>query len=146
MSAEEYLKGRVDDQIHWYEVKSSRNKNYYYVIKVIEMVLAILLPFISRYDSIGELKVITVAGIIGTTIAIIAGLGILFKFHDKWIEYRTTVEALKHEQILFVTKAGPYKNQNRFPLFVERFEAIISKENTNWAETFKSSEEVKRSS
>lgn len=141
MNQEDYLKDRVDDQIAWYEKKSGQNKKNYHRAKVIEVVLAVLLPFISGFDNIYGIEVITIAGFIGVIIAIISGVSVLYKHHDKWIEYRTTVETLKQERYMFVTNSGPYKEKN-FQAFVERFESIISNENSNWAEISRKQEEA----
>ena len=73
------------------------------------------------------------------TIAILAGLLTAYKYHEKWIQYRSTSEKLKHEKILFVTNTGIYA-ENGFKLLVERVEFIISKENSDWTQIVVSSE------
>ncbi len=78
-----------------------------------------------------ELKVIV--GLIGVSVAAITNIITLLKFQENWIKYRTTSENLKHEKFLYITKAGPYKSENLFPDFVEKFESYISKENINWS-------------
>lgn len=37
----------------------------------------------------------------------------LFQFQQNWITYRATAEALKHEQFLFLSEAGPYAGAQR---------------------------------
>ena len=67
--------------------------------------------------------------------AILTGLSVLLKFQEKWTEYRTTSEILKHEKFLFITKAGSYGNEEEsFKLFVRRIENLISKENSAWSQ------------
>ncbi len=141
MNKEDYMKDRVEDQINWYEKKSAKNKKSYHRIKVAEIILAVLLPFISGLHDFYGLEIATVAGFIGMMIAIISGISVLYKYHDKWIEYRTTVESLKHEQYLFLTESGGYNSNDAFTIFVERFESLISKENSNWAEIIKKQED-----
>jgi hypothetical protein len=46
-------------------------------------------------------------------------------------------EKQKHEKFLFATRTGPYQDQARFQLLVERVEALISKEATTWAQVSK---------
>ena len=52
----------------------------------------------------------------------------------RWIEYRTTVAALKKEKFLFVTKTEPYDSDDAFPILVQRMESLVSKENVTWAQ------------
>ena len=58
------------------------------------------------------------------------------KFQEKWSEYRTTSETLKHEKYLYETKSGPYDNErtDNFKSFVVRIENLISKENSSWSQ------------
>ena len=68
-------------------------------------------------------------------VAAIAGIITLVKFQENWIEYRTVAESLKLEKFLFLAKAGPYKGvTDTFPLFVERFESLISTSTKKWVD------------
>lgn len=76
-----------------------------------------------------------ILGILGSLIAILSGLSGLLKFQEKWTEYRTTAETLKHEKILFLTKTGPYNEEDDpFKLLVTRTENLVSKENSAWSQ------------
>lgn len=132
MEIEKYIKERVDDQIIWYDDKSQTNKFYFQLFKVIEISFASILVLLS-----GFLKDNTIfpyiAGSIGTSIAIIVGLQSIFKFHEKWSQYRSTSETLKNEKYTFLCLTGTYTNtEEPNKLFVERIEFLISKENSNW--------------
>jgi intein/homing endonuclease len=132
---EEYLQTRVLDQIKWYDKKSSKNKRKFLGMKIAEIILALFIPFLSGYiHSEGDpLKVII--GVLGIVVAAIAGLITLIKYQENWIEYRTTAESLKFEKFLFLSKAGPYKDVTAsYPLFVERFESLISTSTKKWVE------------
>jgi Protein of unknown function (DUF4231) len=52
-----------------------------------------------------------------------------------WIEYRATAESLKKEKFLFLTQTDPYDKDDAFHLLVERVEALLSKENTEWLQS-----------
>ena len=65
-------------------------------------------------------------------IAVSTGVSSIYKFHENWIEYRTTAETLKHELYLFETKSPPYDKENAFQELVQRVESLISKEHTQW--------------
>lgn len=130
---EEYLTARVEDQINWHDKKSSSNKKWFLRLKVSEIIIALFIPFFSGYiDTDGKFLKLTV-GFLGVAVAAIAGLITLIKFQENWTEYRTISETLKFEKFLFLSKAGPYKDiQNPYPLFVERFETLISTSTKKW--------------
>ena len=145
MTEQEYLETRVNDQIDWYDKKSGWNKRQYTRMKVAEMVMALLIPFLTGYISTGPgatpLKV--TVGLLGVAVAALTGLLTLYKFQENWIQYRSVSELLKQEKYLYVTKAGPYKESNSLPTFVERFESYLSKENTQWASYFSAKDDKK---
>ncbi|MFA5782158.1 MAG: DUF4231 domain-containing protein [Bacteroidales bacterium] len=133
MNEENYLKDRVDDQIKWYSDKSSTNKMLYHTCKISEIIIAAVIPFLTGIvDKFPDLKYLI--GTLGVIIAILAGLILIFKFQEKWTQYRTTSETLKHEKYLFLTRTGLYQGENPFNLLVERVEFLISKENSNWSQ------------
>ncbi|MHC6591591.1 DUF4231 domain-containing protein [Arthrobacter sp. C152] len=37
----------------------------------------------------------------------------LYQFQERWITYRSTAAALKHERYLYLAKAGPYLRAGR---------------------------------
>lgn len=133
MSEEDYLKNRVQDQIDWYEKKSAWNKQWFMRLKVLEIILALLVPLLTGYIT-GDTSGLRLAvGIIGLLVAAFAGITTLFKLQENWITYRGVAESLKYEKYLYTTKAGPYKDNGSFTTFVERIEGLISKENAKWA-------------
>lgn len=139
MTEEEYLKKRLDDQINWYSKKSKQNKQCYQWLKSAEIVFAAITPFIVALVNSDTTCLKYIAGGMSITIAILAGFLTAFKFHEKWIQYRSTCEKLKHEKILFLTNTGIYA-ENNYNLLVERVEFIISKENSDWTQIVVSSE------
>lgn len=136
MTETEYLQQRLEDQIKWYSKQSSWNQTWYKSLRMTEITCASLIPFLS---GMGE-KVPAGAWIIGTLgalIAVSAAAGSLFKFHENWIQYRSTAEQLKHERYLFLTRTKPYDDQEQFGELVLRVEGLISKENLSWAQATK---------
>ena len=83
-----------------------------------------------------------IIGSLGMLIAIAAATGSLFKYHENWIQYRATSEALKHEKFLFRGGSAPYDGNDAFPVLVQRVEQLISKENSNWTVAVKSEPKV----
>ena len=142
MSEQEYIQSRVDDQIAWYNKKSSINKKYYLRLKSLTIIFSILIPFATGYNSEDKLWVDYIIGTLGILIAIFTGLSTLHKFQDKWSNYRMTGEALIHEKYLFQTNSGSYSNHKEpFKLFVFKIENIINKEVISWGEYTSGEEE-----
>lgn len=134
MDEKEYLDSRINDQIQFYEEKSKVNKNCYYFSKLIEISFGAAIPVISGYFIDKCWAGLTVA-ILGVLIAISASINGIFKFQEKWIYYRVTIEQLKREKDLFLTRSGIYIEKNKpssFNMFVENCEDILSTENNAW--------------
>jgi hypothetical protein len=137
MTSEEYLQERLDDQIKWYDDKSSWNQMWYKRLRALEILFSVTLPFLVSHiagDS-DMLKLLT--GAMGVAIVLIAGLVTLYKFQENWVEYRATAETLKHEKYLYLTQSAPYDGNNAFHLLVATAESAMSKENADWSQVFK---------
>lgn len=132
MNEEEYLKDRLDSQIEWYDKKSSWNQSWHKRLRILEVIAAASIPFLTGYitDSTPDMKI--VVGGLGVLIAVSSGVLAIFKFQEHWLQYRTTAESLKHHKYLYQTKTAPYDRDNSFNLLVESIEGLISKENSNW--------------
>ncbi len=120
---------RLDDQINWYDRKSSYSQKAYKVIKVIEILAAALVPL-----SAGLHWPAAITGSLGVLIAVLEGLLQLNQYHHNWIAYRLTSETLKHEKYLYLANAGPYSAPaNAHALLAERIESLVSQEDAKWA-------------
>ena len=139
MNEEEYIKNRLDDQINWYDRKSSQNQKTYKRLQFILIISAASVPFISGYvDNLSYLQYLL--GGIGVLIAAVTGLLSLYKFQEIWTTYRTTCESLRREKFLYLTRTDPYIEKNAFNLLVQRVEALLAKENSSWVEVMKKTE------
>jgi hypothetical protein len=79
-------------------------------------------------------------------VAILAAAQKTFKFEENWMNYRTTCETLKKEIHLYKAGVAEYSTANdKEGLFVERVEALISRENTLWLITSERSEKKNKS-
>lgn len=132
MNEEEYLKDRLNDQIDWYDKKSQTNQKWFKRLRLLEIVVAAIIPFLAGIGTSVPYYSIIIGGL-GVMIAVSAGLSALYKYHENWIEYRTTSETLKHEEYLYQTKCQPYDGDDAFCKLVQRVEGLISKENTQWS-------------
>jgi len=119
---------RLEDQIDWYDRKSNLNQRFFHWLKIIEIVIAAFIPFLSGISAPAILT-----GGAGVLIVVLEGLQHLFQFQHNWITYRSTCENLKHEKYLWLAKSGPYAdNKNLDALLADRIESLISQEHAKW--------------
>ncbi|MGA7460673.1 MAG: DUF4231 domain-containing protein [Candidatus Korobacteraceae bacterium] len=134
---------RLEDQIAWYDKKSTQNQHKFKGIKVTEIVAAALIPMLttlkisgvqhSNSINIGLGVLVTALGVL---ITILEGLLHLNQYQQNWITYRSTCEALKHEKYVFLGNAPPYASgteTERRALLAERVESLVSQEHAKWA-------------
>lgn len=133
MNIETYIRERVDDQINWYNKKSGDAQTNYKRWQIAEIIAAALIPVFAPFAS-SYCWVPIVIALLGAGISIIESITRLYKFHENWIEYRTTCELLKYHKHLYITKSAPYNDAEETVenLFVRNIETIISSENNNW--------------
>jgi hypothetical protein len=147
MNHEEYIEKRLQDQIDWYDKKSLTNQKTFKRLKIVEIIAAALIPFLSGISiSNNEFRLIgtIVIGLLGMAVTIIASILNLGRHQEHWLEYRTTCESLKKESFLFNTGVEPYNSDDAFQLLVQRVETLVSKENTNWAQYMMKPEQEKK--
>ena len=130
---DEYLKSRVDDQIKWYDEKSKNAQKYYKAYQIIEIILAASIPILAGYTNTHTAIAVCV-GIAGAFIAIIESVTKLYRFHENWIQYRSTCELLRYQKYLFITHSAPYNPDTETieNIFVRNIENMISSENNQW--------------
>lgn len=134
MEVSEYIEQRLDDQQEWYSNKSTVNKNYYHRFNIITIILAVMIPLVSGLEEFTAIHISAnlIAGVLGATVAILTSVTSLFKFKDKWINYRMAAEQLKSEKYLWASKTTPYNRSDAYHVLVSRVEAIIRAENGDW--------------
>lgn len=140
---EKYLKERYNGQIDYYRKKASFNKKAYQGLQTIVVILSVITPTLVI---IGEGNLRWLAVFSSAIVAIVVSLLKVFKFQENWINYRTTRETLGKEIHYYNAKLAGYKDaEDPEALFVERVEAVISRENTLWVYVQKAKEVEKRS-
>src|SRR5262245_3999083 len=128
MEAANHTLARAEDQIEWYSRRSKSNQRWFRHLKIAEIVLAALIPFLA-----GMKADPAITGTAGVLIVVLEGLQQLFQFQNNWITYRSTCESLKHEKYLWLAKAGPYLGvDNPGAVFADRVESLISQEHAKW--------------
>ncbi|GGO79786.1 hypothetical protein GCM10011348_14970 [Marinobacterium nitratireducens] len=137
MNSEEYIAERVDSQISWYSSRSRQAQLRFKWLRGFEIAAAASIPLLAGFGR-DVLPVDIVVAVLGALIALASALVSLNQYQENWIEYRTCAESLKHEKFLFLTGAEPYGSDAAFSLFVNRIEALISKENRSWSQNVQS--------
>lgn len=132
---------RLEDQIEWYDGKSSSNQTKYKVIKFTEIVAAAVLPFLPALPLLHESWFV---GGLGVLITILEGALHLNQYQENWIAYRSTCESLKHEKYVYIAKASPYAGvADPRALLAERVESLVSQEHAKWASSQQESTKAK---
>lgn len=130
---EKYLKERYEDQVKWYSNRSSQYKRYYQWFQWAAIIISASLPVLVLAIP-ANFALFTV--ILSIILAVITTALKTFKFQEIWINYRTTAETLKKEKFCYDAGAIEYTDaENKEQLFIERVEALISRENTLWIAT-----------
>ena len=141
MDEKQYIKDRLDNQIDWFNKKSSFNQRWYKRLQVIVIVASASIPFLSGFIDENGFYLKIAVGALGLLIAAITAILGLYQFQANWLGYRTTCESLIQEKHLFLTGADAYAVEAPFALLVERVESLIAKDSTNWSGYMKRSQE-----
>ncbi|SRR5258707_10748670 len=129
MSQPDVVIDRLEDQIAWYDRKSWHNERMFKRLRIGTIVISVSIPLSAAF-----VKYPVITGALGALIALFEGLQQLNQYHQNWITYRSTAEALKHEKYLFLGMAGPYASaSNAKALLAERVESLVSQEHAKWA-------------
>lgn len=136
MTEEEYFANRLDDQIGWYDRKSVWNQKRYKLLKYAELIISASIPVAISFAEHWWVRL--GIGIGGGAIAVITGIHGICNYHENWLRYRATCEALKREKYLYATRTGPYADcREPFRRLVETAESIMAQETVAWVEAYK---------
>jgi hypothetical protein len=125
---------RIREQSAWYGKNARHNRSTYITFKMVEIVMAASIPIVSVAVA-GDLQRWTSA-ILGALIGIIEAILQLGQYHQNWLTYRATREALRREDFLHSAKAGPYSGQaDPDAVYAERADMIMSGESSKWLAT-----------
>ena len=127
---EKYLEERYYPEIKWYDMKAISNQKIYKILQWIVIILAAVTPVLVAIGGTWERWV---AVVISAIVAIGTSVLKTFKYQENWINYRTTCETLRKEIHYYNASINDYATSNDpMALFIERVEALISRENTLW--------------
>jgi hypothetical protein len=132
---------RLDGQIAWYDAKSRQCQHRFKTLKAIVLMAAAAIPVVAAFDDVP----IYVAGILGAVVVVVEGLLQAYQYHQNWITYRSTAEALKHEKYLYLARADVYSGSSHpLRLLAERIEGLISQEHARWISSRRHHDEEER--
>lgn len=123
---------RLEYLIEWYVDKCGSSKRWYKVLKLFQIILAIMIPVISHLEMVFTKWIISISGAL---IAIFESLQYMNQYEARWVTRRSTAERLKREKFLFLSAAGPYKGlgeDKSLVLLAERVEDLVSEEHRSW--------------
>ncbi len=122
---------RLEDQLGWYDRKSAEAQSAYRRLKLVELVVAAVVPVVAALRAPAALT----AGLAAAVVVVLEGVQQLFQWQTNWVLYRSTAEALKHERYLYLAHAGPYSNPGRDRVLAEKVEGLVSQEHAKWTES-----------
>jgi hypothetical protein len=140
-----YVKSRYEREVAWYNRKANWNHHAYDICQWTAIILAALTPMLIVVEEIWT-KWLAVG--VAILVAISTGALRAFKYHENWINYRTTAETLRKEIHFYRADIQGYENvenvEDKNSLFVQRVESLISREHTLWITAHEKDEEAKR--
>lgn len=124
----------IEEQSSWYASRSRQSRRTYIWLKGIQIVFAAAIPVIAVAVTGDIQRWITAA--LGALIGIIEGFLQLGQYQQNWLLYRATRAALRREEFLHAACAGPYVGvPDPDRAYIERCDAVISGEHSNWLQT-----------
>jgi hypothetical protein len=119
---------RLEDQIGWYDARSTRNQRDFKRLKYIEILAAASIPVVT---GLGVPNV--VPAVLGGVVLVIEAVLHLNQYQQNWLTYRSTAEALRHEKFLYLARAAHYVSApDARALLAERVEGLVSQEHAKW--------------
>ena len=132
--AEIFLSQHLAGQQEWYSKKASKFKSWSQFLAMAVIVGGGLTALLQVFQDQPWLPVTT--AVVGLLILVSRGAEKVWRFEETWYSYRRASEGMKREKRLFINAAGPYKpplqQDEAYRLFVERVEAIIAEEQSNF--------------
>jgi len=134
MSTQEFLTycdGRYTTLLDYYDKRAVAAKRGYNICSIYILFVSIAISPIQGLGLNGSGSTIAkvLVMVLSPTVALAAGLAAHFRFHEHWITYRATWDALSRERSMHDAQAGPYRHAvEHNALFVERVEEIVAKE------------------
>jgi hypothetical protein len=131
LDPETYLRNRLKKELDWHKKRADSKQSWFRFMQILQITFSSAIPVLSGLASSAKWMPLTV-GILGAAVTAITGFSKTFRFQDLLGQYRSTFEALKREEALFLAQCKPYDTEDSFKTFVERIEGLLDKENSIW--------------
>jgi hypothetical protein len=123
-----YLKNEYPAAAKFYDDRAVGAKRWYRFLSIYLITMSAALTVVTGLSFAGEFWKVAVP-IASATIGIAAALLAHFKFHENWLSYRATWDALERERRYFEAGTEKYYGQsNPGDIFVSQVEAIRAQE------------------
>ncbi len=130
MPAQANVEELILQRMKWYDAHAHRAYFLFVGSKAVQIVAAAAIPLLA----LGKVSPYVTAAV-GAIVAVAIGLGELLRFHEKWINYRATCEALRDELFLYEAQAGPYARPGASTTqLAERAFGFLGEERRSWLE------------
>jgi hypothetical protein len=124
----------IENIAGWYDRAARRYRYAYLGIKMLQLLLAASIPVVSlALGTKAEGHQALINGILGSSLLVAEGVQQTFQLQPLWTRYRAAYNAIRREQMLYESGAGPYSQvPSPTALFSERVGTIIAEENSAW--------------
>ena len=129
---------RIDDQLHWFEIKAYQTRKKYLYYRMIQTVILSFLPilFISpEFIAYKTLSLSLVGAVLSVFALVITSFLNVSNYDSQWQQYRLLAEQLKKERLSFHMEVGEYSSlekEDQIKAYIERVESIIQSERSRW--------------
>lgn len=131
-----YVIHRIEEQITYYESKSSQNKKLYFRISIATIILNAMIPIISLFLPSADLVPKLSITIISSVTTILSSIMALTGTKELWTKYRSNASHLTAKLHQYYAKTGPFAGKNEeeaFHLLAAVCEAQMEDEYNQWA-------------
>jgi hypothetical protein len=123
--------------LHWYDNAKARDRIYFYTFQVAAIVLAGMTPIVILIN--GSPK--WIQAFPAAAAAMASALVGTFHWRENFLRFANTAEALRSEKVQYDSRVGKLYGHSvddatAFDTFVQRVEAIVSSETTEWRTTY----------
>lgn len=118
----------LTNQVAWYSRKSRFAQRAYKAVKLGQIGVGAAVPVVAALSAPPA-----VTASISAVVVVAEGVQQLFQWQVNWLNYRSTAEALKHEQFLYLAEVAPYAGADRRAVLAHRIESLVSQENVQWS-------------
>jgi hypothetical protein len=119
---DDYLRKEYPKAVTFYDTRAVSSKRYYRAFSVYLLLSSATLTVVTGVAPEGHFWKLIVP-IISATIGVAASMLAHFKFHENWLSYRATWDALERERRLFEAGIPPYDNHETVRCEQSRFHA-----------------------